>query len=163
MSLINDALKRAKEAQHGKPWSGTPPVRPIEVREEERDYSWILPVIIVLLIVVAVFFLALSVAKRSVKTIITTPELSATQQVATVAPPLPPPGVIGVAAINNDAPKPTRVQGIFYDSANPWAIISGKTVYVGDSVDGMRVTAITHNGITLTGNGQTNILRLGQQ
>jgi hypothetical protein len=163
MSLINDALKRAREAQRKNQPPGATPVRPMEVREEERDYRWILPVIVILLIVVAVFFIALSAINHTVKTIIAKPDVSPTQPVEPVRTPVPPPDVIGPAAISNDIPKPTRVQGIFYDSARPWAIISGKTVYVGDSVDGMRVAEILRNSITLIGNGLTNKLLVGQQ
>jgi hypothetical protein len=165
MSLINDALKRAKEAQRKTPPSGTSPMRPIEAREEERDYSWILAAVIILLIVVAVFFIALSVSTRKVKAIIAAPEISTTQQVESAsvsATPVPPPGVIGPAAIINDVPKQTRVQGIFFDPAHPWAIVNGKTVYVGDLIDGMRVAEISRNSVTLAGNGQTNKLLVGQ-
>jgi hypothetical protein len=165
MSLINDALKRAKEAQRKNTPPGAAPLRPIEAREEERDYRWILPVIVILLIVVAVFFIALSAAKHTVKNIVAAPDISPAQTVEparTSAPPMPPPGVIGPGAIINDTPKPARVQGIFYDSAHPWAIVSGKTVYVGDSVDGMRVADISRNSITLIGNGLTNKLLVGQ-
>jgi hypothetical protein len=166
MSLINDALKRAKESQRKNTPSGGAPLRPVEVREEERDYSWILPVIVILMIVVAVFFIALSAAKHTVKDIVAAPETSPTQEVESVSPPVPtvPPTVIGPAAIsNNYLPKPTRVQGIFYDPVHPWAIVSGKTVYVGDAVDGMSVAEITRNSITFIGNGQTNKLLVGQQ
>jgi hypothetical protein len=165
MSMINDALKRAKESQRKNNPSGGAPLRPIEVREEERNYNWILPAIIVLLIVVAVFFIALSVSTHKVKAIIAAPEISTTQQVEpapVTATPVPPPGVIGPAAIINDVPKQVRVQGIFYDPVRPWAIVGGKTVYVGDDVDGMRVAEILRNSITLAGNGQTNKLLVGQ-
>jgi hypothetical protein len=168
MSLINDALKRAKDAQRkNTPPSGVSPMRPIEVKREERDLSWILPVVIILLILTAVFFIALAMAKHTFKKIVATPEISTTQQVETVAAPAPnppaPPEVIGPAAIiKTDAPAQMQVQGIVNDPAHPWAIISGRTVYIGDDVNGMRVTAISRNSITLTGNGQTNRLIVGQ-
>jgi hypothetical protein len=176
MSLINDALKRAQEAQQ----KNTPPVamstpvrptpvRPMKIRRNRRNWGWILPVLITLLILTAFFFIGLAMAKRTVKTIVATPEISPTQQVETVvaAPvpsaPAPPPEVIGpAAAINTEAPEPPRIQGIAYDPVHPWAIVSGKTVYVGDSVNGMRVAEIARNSITLVGNGQTNKLYVGQ-
>jgi hypothetical protein len=164
MSLINDALKRAKNAQRKNTPSGVAPMRPIEPKDEERDFSWILPVVVILLIVVAVFFIALSVSTHTAKNIIATSDISTTQSVESVAtPPSPPPAVIGPAAIANVPPAPTtRIQGVVYDPVHPWAIVSGKTVYVGDSVDGMRVTEIAKNSVTLTGNGQTNKLFVGQ-
>jgi cytoskeletal protein RodZ len=166
MSQINDALKRAKNAQSkNSPQSGVAPMRPIEPRKEERDYSWVLPVVIIVLVAIAVFFIAMFLALHKVRNIVAGPENSGTQAVENVsvpAPPVPPPAVIGPGAINTAPPAATQVQGIFYDPVHPWAIVSGKTVYVGDSVNGMRVTAIARNAITLTGNGQTNKLYVGQ-
>jgi hypothetical protein len=159
MSQINDALKRAKNAQRQNPPSGPTPMRPVEPKDEERDYSWILPVVVILLIVVAVFFIALSLAKHTANSIIATPEIS-TQQVETVT--APPPPVIGPAAISNSTPAPAQIQGIAYDPVHPWAIISGKTVYVGDTVNGMKVLQIARNFVVLAGNGQTNKLYVGQ-
>jgi hypothetical protein len=163
MSKINDALKRAKNAQRQNLPSGVRPMRPIEEKKEARDLSWILPVVVILLIVVAVFFIALSLAKRTANSIVTAPEAPSTQEVETVvAPPSLPPPVIGPAAINTAPPAPAKIQGIAYDPVHPWAIISGKTVYVGDAVDGMTVLAIAKNSVTLAGNGQTNKLYVGQ-
>jgi hypothetical protein len=167
MSLINDALKRAKEAQRKNIPSGVSPMRPIEVKREKRDLSWILPVVIILLILTAIFFIGLAMAKHTFKNIVAAPEISTTQQVEAVIAPAPnpptPPPVIGPAAIiSTDVPTQTRVQGIFNDPVHPWAIVSGRTVYIGDDVNGMRVTAISRNSVTFTGKGQTNTLIVGQ-
>jgi hypothetical protein len=163
MSLINDALKRAKEAQRKNPPPGAPPLTPYNARENERDLSWVLPVLIIFLIIVAFFFIVLAFAHHAVRKIVNAPDAAATQQVETVVAPAPPPPVIGPAALTNgNRPPATRVQGIFYDPVHPCAIISGRTVYLGDDVDGMRVTAIARNSITLVGKGQTNTLVVGQ-
>jgi hypothetical protein len=73
--------------------------------------------------------------------------------------------VIGPAAINANPPDPStmpiQVQGIVADPVNPWAIVNGRTVHVGDLVNEFRVTAIARNAVTLAGNGQTNRLGLG--
>ena len=165
MSLINDALKRAREAQRKNPPASLPPLAPFVARgEKARAPGWILPAVIILLIVVAFFFIALAMARHSVKTIVNAPEISATQpaEAASVAAtPLPPPAVIGPAALTNGLPPPMRLQAISYDPLHPWAIISGRTVYVGDSVDGMRVTKISRGSITVVGNGKTNLLIIG--
>lgn len=162
MSKINDALKRAKNAQRQNPPSGVTPMRPLE-EKEERDLSWILPVVIILLIVVAVFFLALSLARHTANSIVTAPDLVSTQQVESVPEPArSPPQLIGPAAIVAAAPDPVRIQGIAYDPVHPWAIVSGKTVYVGDSVNGKVVVAIAKNSVTFAANGQTNKLYVGQ-
>lgn len=172
MSLINDALKRAKEAQQKNISSGATPMRPIETRRRERDFRWVPAVLIVLLMVAAVFFIGLAMASRKEKVIVVAPAISVTQTVETVAGPAsnPPtdasselPAAIGPAAINTNAPRQTRIQGIVYDPMHPWAIVNGKTVYVGDVVDGRRVTAISRSTITLVGDGQTNTFVVGDQ
>jgi hypothetical protein len=168
MSLINDALKRARESQRKNPPPVVPPLMPAAPRSRGGDIGWIFPAVIFLLIVVAFFFITLAMARHTVKKIINAPEVSATQEVETVeaaaAPVLAPvPAVIGVAAISNLNPAaPVRLQGIFYDPVHPSAIISGRTVFPGDLLDGMRVTAISRSSITLAGNGQTNTLVVGQ-
>ena len=63
-----------------------------------------------------------------------------------------------------DVPKPVIIlQGIVYDPVHPWAIVNGKSIYLGDNVSGMRVTKISRSSITLVGNGQTNIVYVGDQ
>jgi hypothetical protein len=182
MSLINDALKRAKEAQQKNtpPVAAPTPVQPtampsMKVRRNRRDWSWILPVLTTFLILAAFFVFGLAMARRAVKTIVTVPEVSTTQQVETVvaapppsAPAPPPPEAVAPATtINNmattEVPEPPRIQGIAYDPVHPWAIVSGKTVFVGDFVNGMRVVAISRHSISLAGNGQTNRFIVGQQ
>ena len=186
MSLINDALKRAQEAQRkDSPAYIVSPMRPNAPaparmpmpRRKQRNFSWIMPVVIILLVLVAVFFMVMAMAERTVKTIVAAPEISTTQPVETAAAPAPnppaptavvatepPPEVIGPAAIIvADVPKPVIIlQGVVNDPKHPWAIVNGKTVYLGDNVEGMRVTKISRSSITLTGNGQTNIVYVGQ-
>jgi len=189
MSLINDALKRAQEAQRkDNPAYIVSPMRPnapapapAPRHRKKLNLSWMLPVVIILLVVVAVFFMAMAMAKRTQKNIAAAPAASAPPPVETVAapepnpptpaapaapaPPEPPPAVIGPAAIVADAPKPATVivlQGIVNDPVHPWAIVNGKSVFLGDNVEGMRVTKISHSSITLIGNGQTNIVYVGQ-
>ncbi len=191
MSLINDALKRAKEAQRENTPSGVSPMRPVEVKRQERDFSLVLPVVIIFLIVAAFLFIGLAMARHTInntdKKIAVAPTMTVSQPVAAaVAPaanpppavlpatnppapaapvsaPAPPAEVVSPPAILTEPPKPTLVQGIAYDPVHPWAIINGKTVYVGDFVNGLRVAAISRNSVTLVGNGQTNALVVGQQ
>ena len=171
MSLINDALKRAKDAQQkDAPPSGVTPMRPVEPLREERNFSLFLPVLIILLVITAIFFISLSLADHTVKQIAAAPAMAVTQEVATVETPLPDPSVvIGRAAINTNPPPvpppppaPINVQGIVADPVQPWAIVNGKTVHVGDLVNDMRVTAIARSTITLAGKDGTNTLGLGR-
>lgn len=185
MSLINDALKRAKEAQRKETPPGGSPMRPVEAKPAERDFSLILPVVIVLLVVTAIVFIGLAVtrqaatnpAKKNAAAPAITPAQTPTQTVAiavvpaTNPPPAalpapatsaPPAEVTNPAPIKAEAPKPTRLQGISFDPVLSWAVINGETVYVGDFVNGMQVTEISRKSVTLVGNGHTNILVLGQ-
>ena len=165
MSLINDALKRAKEAQRKNIPSGATPMLPIASRKKERDFNVFLPVLIILLLVAAVFFIGVALAIRKEKVIVVAPAISVTQMVETVTGPAlnPPSAAIGPAAINTNMPRQTRIQGIVYDPVHPWAIVNGKTVYVGDFVDDRRVTVISRSTITLAGDGQTNTFVLGDR
>ena len=137
---------------------------PAEPRE--RDFNWILPALVILLIVVACFFIGLSVAKQTVAKIVNAPEMPATQPVETnnagadsvilKAP-------TNAAAVIPGVVVPIAVQGIMYDPAQPSAIVDGKTVHVGDRVRDFRVKEISKSTITLTGPGGTNeVLGLGE-
>jgi hypothetical protein len=161
MSLINDALKRARESQQKNPPRGLTPLMPAETRE--RNFNWILPALVICLIVAACFFIGLSMARRTVAKIVNTPEAPATQQVESVS-------VALLQAPTNTEPAASiidaqifNVQGIMYDPARPSAIVNGKTVYVGDRLGDFRVKQISKNSITLTGPGGTNeVVGLGE-
>jgi hypothetical protein len=60
-----------------------------------------------------------------------------------------------------EPPKPTvlRLQSIIY-GARPSAMIAGKFLFVGDSIQGHQVVAIDKETVTLVGEGQTNTLSL---
>ncbi len=65
MSLINDALKRAKESQkNGAPAVATP-MPPVENRPPERTLSWLMPAVIILLVATAFLFIGLTVARHN--------------------------------------------------------------------------------------------------
>ncbi|MFM1768123.1 MAG: hypothetical protein RJA22_652 [Verrucomicrobiota bacterium] len=65
------------------------------------------------------------------------------------------------APVNPAAPLPTfRLQGIFFRTTNPSAMVNGKSVLVGDFVSGARVKAIEREQVTLEYEGQTKTLTL---
>jgi hypothetical protein len=193
MSLINDALKRAKESQRNDvPSSGVSPMRPVEMNAKEREFHFVLPVTIFFLIAAALVLIGMALAGHARKipaeklvaapVVVPKPEAVAAVPSVTNAPapaalPTNPPAVstpvvasvsaASPAAATNSVvtsppPKPLRLQGIAYDAVNPSAIIGGKAVYVGSFVDGMRVTAISPNSVTLAGNGRTKTLVVGE-
>jgi hypothetical protein len=65
------------------------------------------------------------------------------------------------AMVFAEPPKPTvlRLQSIIYGT-RPSAMIAGKFLFVGDSIQGHKVIAIGKETVTLAGNGQTNVLSL---
>ena len=53
-----------------------------------------------------------------------------------------------------------RVQGIFYETVNPVAIINGKTVGVGDRLNGVKVVNIDQSSVTLAQDGEQKVFKL---
>jgi hypothetical protein len=68
------------------------------------------------------------------------------------------------AIAQTEAPKlaPLKLQGITYDRRRPSAVISGRTVFVGDRLRDMRVVSIQADSATLVGQGRTNVLSLAE-
>ncbi|MGA2245306.1 MAG: hypothetical protein ABSH48_09920 [Verrucomicrobiota bacterium] len=151
MSLINDALKQARKAPPRNTPTALPPLQPA-ARESFGLPEWLLPAIVVILVIGAIFFIGWAVANHSMHSIVAAPPSAteAAQQEAdvslpvvkprTVEPPPPPP--------RPDAPK---LQGIFYSPTSPSAIIDGKTVRPGDQFHEYKVKAISKYTVTLVG------------
>lgn len=218
MSLVNDALKRAKEAERQA--APPPPLqmqfRPVEPGQHGRDRLGLL--VPATLAVVALLALVLgwqwaqghktkepkearaltrTVAHRATTTQPASPSVAA----ATLAPaprlqPSPPPqaefvptSATGVAtplapmasvtpanpmvvreqesdATNSVAitpppkPAPLRLQAIVFNPQRPSALISGKTLFIGDKLGDARVVAIDQESATLVSAGKTNLLTL---
>ena len=53
-----------------------------------------------------------------------------------------------------------KLQGIFYRTANPSAVVNNKTVFLGDSIGSSRVKAIDRQSVTLERDGTTQVLTL---
>ena len=65
-----------------------------------------------------------------------------------------------VAAEPVPPPPPLKLQGIIFRLRNPTAMINGKSLLVGESVSGARVTKIEKDQVTLERDGKTVILNL---
>ena len=84
---------------------------------------------------------------------------------ATVAK-VPTPAVVTTAAPIVVAPAPPvkfpplRLQSIFYRPANPSVMINGKTLFVTDEINGVKVADIQPSSVTLVLSSQTNVLTL---
>jgi hypothetical protein len=203
MSLINDALKRAKAAQQQV--SQPPPdlpLRPVEPGQQHARHNLglLLPAALALVALLALFLVwqwartrqpggSADVAARAVVPAVpaqpdwsvqpapapapvaapaeapvanSTAEPAASPlddapetDVTAVAPIAPP-----VAAPAPPKPAPLRLQGILFNPQRPAAMISGKTVFVGDKLGDLRVVAIGQNSATLANSARTNVLFL---
>jgi hypothetical protein len=69
-----------------------------------------------------------------------------------------------VPAETPPAPKtaPLKLQGILFDPAHPAAMISGRTLFIGEKLGEWRVVSISQESATLVNAGQTNFLALPQ-
>jgi hypothetical protein len=193
MSLINEALKRARKAQQQE---APPPASNLQLRPiEPAQYTRRSPALMVLA-ALAVFALLLLLVLRQkappnaappgpgaqpraalpAAPAIAPPPAPAPNAAAPAAQPIPgtPPadpsptaapdsGPTNVAvAAEAPAPKPVppKLQAIIFSSVRPSIMINGKTLFIGDTLDGFRVTAISKESATLVGMDQTNVLTL---
>jgi hypothetical protein len=148
MSLINDALKRAKQAPPRNPPTSLPPLQPA-AEEASLVPVWLIPSAIIILIFAAIFFIGWSVAHKTMRSIVEAPGAAATQEVAGVALPVVVPRAVPPAPLN--PPDAPALQGIFYSPTAPSAIVDGHTVRPGDKFQQYTVTEITKYTVTLVG------------
>jgi hypothetical protein len=213
MSLINDALKRAKEA-HQQVSTPPPdlPFRPVEPSQQpaRRSLGLLLPAFLAV-VALLVLLLAWQWVQRipaaapteaAARTALphpapaqTPPTPVATEMAAAAPAPASQPqlpvasgaatspaetavgvtnssiadvqdsqgsNAVPVAIPEPPKPSPLRLQTIFFNPKRPTAVISGKSVCVGDKVGDLRVLAIDQESATLVGAGKTNVLTLAQ-
>ena len=210
MSLINDALRRAKEAQKHAPLPRSPdlPFRPVEPPQQSarRGLGLLLPGALAAVALLALLVVWQWTRMRGAATptevnartargpLAATPASAFAARTAPVqAPAAPPSFATGAAAtLAADAasaptddplaemeeseaadpsamtaptppkPAPLRLQAIVFNPRRPSAMISGKTLFIGDKLGDLRVVAIDKESATLMGAGQTNILMMSQ-
>jgi hypothetical protein len=170
MSLINDALKRARETQQNNPPSGAPPLPPVE-SPARGGTGWILVVAAVLFLAAVCLFVgpvlfghkAAPVAAVKAPGIPAPPSAQAAPLPAPVAGALPPP------AINTNPPpavpaeQPPRIQGIIFNAARPLAIVNGEIVNVGDRVGDFQVKQILKTSVIFQGtDGSQETRKIGE-
>ena len=169
MSLINDALKRARESQRDNPPSGAPPLPPVESRAR-GGAGWILAAAAILFLAAASLFLgpALVGHKAPPTVAAKTPEISA-----------PPPAEAAPAPATNASPPPPdtntnpppaapveqlpKLQGVIFNAASPLAIVNGHTVGVGDRVGDFQVKQILKSSVLIQRpDGSQKTLTIGE-
>lgn len=69
---------------------------------------------------------------------------------------------LGSSQLASASPPPLKLQGVVFDPKRPSAVISGRTLFVGDRIRQMRVTAITADTAILVGAGRTNVLTMAE-
>ena len=168
MSLINDALKRARQTQQNKPPAGgARPLIPVEARPR-GGAGWLLPMTVGALIAAACFFFGLATARHRDKRCRRRrnpsrrrPPSLADAPAPPAPPPAPPPAT--PAPGRPAPPHGPKLQGIVFDPARPWAIVDGKTVYAGDRVGEFLVKEISRSAVTLERADKTRkVLALGR-
>lgn len=185
MSLINDALKRAKQEgpSPSSPSSPTEPGTPMRPTDPHHT-SVGLPVyfmpVLLCVISAACFFIVkgwdshrqaglypdpVTVRAREAAP---QPEPAAAEPTeAEITETIPPNRQFSLdesakpaaAAVPPEAPA-FRLQGIFYEARRVAAIVNSTTVQVGDVVGNARVQAISRSSVTLLVDGQTKVLTL---
>jgi len=180
MSLVNDALRRAQDAQKKSPATApAPQFRPPESAAPQKSaMGMLVPVVIAAVAIGALILILQSRQKTEARQSMPEPKPAAppvavpetkpaVQPVVATAPaPAAPSSVaekpILAPAVTAPAPQ-FKLQAIFYAPGHSSAIISGKTVHAGDTFKGYRITAITQTSATLVSATQTNVMTLEQE
>jgi type IV secretory pathway VirB10-like protein len=210
MSLINDALKRAREAQDHGPSATTPPpqFRPADAPRQPHFSPIYFIVGMGMLVIVLGLLLVWQLAQRRdmaqrvqarAQEIAAAKSAESERPAMTKAPtpvpaskPVPavpavaaniesPPAPASSAAVPSKTPEPgspsapqtlaavpeapakapaLKLQGITFHPTRPAAMISGRTLFIGDRTGDWRVIAITQETATLVNGTRTNVLTL---
>ena len=181
MSLLNDALKRASQTQQELDTVriSLPPATPAP--KPRTGLGWAIPVLVILLIFTAGALVTLGFfARKATHAPVPAPQIARAAAVpppahtippparpVPVAPkPLAPPPATQTAAVAVSAPMPLppmKLQGITYYNGKWQAIINGRTVYVGDSVYGFRIAAISRNHVSFVApDGSRTLVPFGE-
>jgi hypothetical protein len=187
MSLVNDALKRARLAQPANlaPAAG-PSLRPVEASAKSGGVGMLMGGVIGCILLLAGTLLFMW-SHSPVEVRARTMAGAATMQAAQAMPPsesihASPTQAVDAAAPLIAQPKPAtavtqevaapvipvepakpafKLQSVFYVPNNPSAIINGKRVHVGSMISEARVTAIGRESATLvTATGEKKVLEL---
>lgn len=188
MSLINDALQRAKRLhQNAAPAAGSNlRFQPADSSQRpSKKLGLVLPATAATILVIGIVSLVLSNRKAvppgaSRTGIAGMPAADVSSLPATVrargqaAPVTPRAPLAATSKLQNSTnqasaaeatgasaqPAPPKLQAIVFNPTRPSAIVSGKTVVVGDRVNEFRVAAIHPDHITLVSESETNVLRM---
>lgn len=188
MSLINDALKRASQAEKNRLRDPALPPAMQPAPESRRSFVPAAVVLAVVVLLAAAGWLAWrSLARRgnpapaptpiTVTTAASAPPARSEPAAVPVPAPAPPPAVMMPAPYTNPpAPPPVpylgsapvpppfpelKLQGIFYSRGDPKASINGEIHRENEFIGEVRIVTISPNKVTVEWKGQTKDLNLG--
>jgi hypothetical protein len=90
-----------------------------------------------------------ALATNAAPTAVAVQESEVTNAPVVIAPPPP-------------KPTPLRLQAIVFSPTRPSAMVSGRTLFIGDKLGEFRVKGIDKDSLTLVSAGQTNVLTLSE-
>ncbi len=167
MSLINDALKRAKQAQRENP-SATQPELPLipagPAIPQSNAPAWLWPAFFTLLLGACVYLIWQSLPQNNP----TGASASSSNAILVVHAATPPQPTTNSSTLKTNAvetqvaiqPAPLKLQSIVYLPGRSSIMIGGKLLSVGDYIDGLRVMDINPSCATLANSKETRILKL---
>jgi hypothetical protein len=188
MSLINDALRKARKTQPEEATANGPDLLPVDAGARTCSRSIItLPFIIAVVLVLASVLLwawyragrgelvvrgnsnpaSVTAAPQASEPTASTEKPTSATTIAS-APAVATrvdAGSTNILLAATEAPRPAapvyKLEGIFYNPKKPTAVINGDLVYVGSRVEEGRVVAIDEESATVvTSAGETNLLVL---
>jgi hypothetical protein len=195
MSLINEALKRAKQTQQENP-PATPALefRPVEPSQSASRRTTLLIVGMTLVVIMILglagtliwFVLKSDRASLPIAARVAEAPLAALPSEVKPAPtpvkealPAVAPATgqkfehpdepntnrvpVGGEIVEAIQPPALKLQGIFFSPSHPSAVVNGKTVYLGDRVNGFRLVAVSPVAVTFVRATETNVLSLSGQ
>jgi len=192
MSLINDALKQAKQNQQSTP--ATPPpleFKPVEAGQQRSRQSGLLIAglsIVLIAIVGLTTTLAWFISQKNspavivqaaanrkpitqTNTPVSKPVLVSDDSPAAGAPEMDSPTAAKSELLVPESirtvaetikPAPLKLQGIFFNANNPSAVVNGRSVNLGERVGAFFVLGISPSTVTLANGSQTNVLSLSE-
>jgi hypothetical protein len=188
MSQINDALKRASQAQEPPPMhqnqTGLEHVEEPAPKQSSSIPIVIFPILLFLILACAAFFLvrgmdrkkALPIQARETQSPAGQEESAADQEPTEeepgrIAKPANAPAAVQPVLTTNAAPAVAagvpavapggfKVNSIFYKPKNPAAVVNSKMVFVGDRIGDAKVVAIEKDAVIIEVDGQKKALTL---
>lgn len=176
MSMINDALKRASQSDKNRPAQAAlpQPMQPVS-GERRTHFSWILAAIVVAVLGIGLAgWVFWKWWEGNQPAVVAAPIQPVQRAVAVPPPPSPaPPAPAVVVVPAAPAPPPAAtpvkpswpialtVKAIFYNKTSPHALVNGRTVEAGDTIQGVLITHIEADRVLVSWNGEGKELLLG--